>query len=113
MDVFWGEPIYSYTDEQAVEDGILVDISELNIQFNNLPVNRITRTLWEEFQPFLSEHPKSEMPTKMQQLASIIKTKLKLARNSGEDDYLYILPPKIWLVKNELNSYTLMNPSEY
>lgn len=29
QDDFWGEPIYTYTAEQAVEDGILVDVSEM------------------------------------------------------------------------------------
>jgi type I site-specific restriction-modification system R (restriction) subunit len=118
-DDIFGEPIYSYTDKQAIDDGVLVDISELNIQFRSVSVNRMTRTLWEEFQPFLLDHSEAEkqlgikMPSKMEQLRSILKTKLNHAKQSGEDDFLFILPPEIWMVKNELGTYTIMKPEDY
>ena len=44
-DEFFGEVISSYTDKEAVEDGVLVDISEMKINFREKPVNRMTRTL--------------------------------------------------------------------
>lgn len=118
-DNFWGEPIYSYTDENALDDGVLVDISALKVRFRGLQVNRMTRTLWEEFQPFLIDHKDSEkllgikMPSKMEQLASILRTKLKLAKNTGDDDYLFILPINIWLVKNEVAGYSVIKPEDY
>lgn len=118
-DKFWGDPIYRYTDEDAVEDGILVDISALNVKFRGVPVNRMTRTLWEEFQPFLIDHSEAEkmfdikMPSKEEQLTSILITKLKMARQSRDDDYLFVLPPEIWLVKNETGGYSCMKPEDY
>jgi len=115
----FGNVIFSYTDDDAVMDGILGDITGLKVKFRDLPVNRITRTLWEDLQPFLIDHSKAEkalgieMPTKMEQLTSILVAKLKLARNSSDDDYLYILPGNVWLVKNEVNGYTCMRPDDY
>jgi type I site-specific restriction endonuclease len=118
-DDFWGVPIYSYTDKDALDDGVLVDLTALKITFRGKPVNRMTRTLWEEFQPFLIDHSEAEkalgikMPSKKDQLTSILRAKLKRARNSGDDDYLFILPPEIWLVKNEVSGFTVMKPSDY
>lgn len=47
IDIF-GEPIYTYTRAQALEDGILVDVSELAREAGfRLPV-AMTRTVWED-----------------------------------------------------------------
>ena len=37
-----------YTDDQAVADGVLVDISSFKLHLNNMPVNRITGHLYHE-----------------------------------------------------------------
>src|ERR1044071_5645416 len=41
--------IYAYTDEMALDDGALVDISSLGLTFEQKPINRITAALfWQE-----------------------------------------------------------------
>lgn len=40
------EALSVYTDFQAVDDGVLVDISKLGLKFEGKPVNRMTRTAW-------------------------------------------------------------------
>ena len=43
---FWGEPIYSYTRAQALEDGVLVDVSETATQAGwRVPV-ALTSAAW-------------------------------------------------------------------
>ena len=50
-----GEEVISvYDDCQAIEDGVIVDISELGLDFRGRPLNRITRGLWDDFQPFIT-----------------------------------------------------------
>ncbi len=36
-DDFWGEPIYQYTDQDALNDGALVDLSQLGLRFRVMP----------------------------------------------------------------------------
>lgn len=48
LNEIFGEPIYTYTRAQAIEDGILVDVSELAREAGfRLPV-AMTRTVWED-----------------------------------------------------------------
>jgi type I site-specific restriction-modification system R (restriction) subunit len=118
-DEVFGDVIFSYTDKQAIEDGVLVDVSEAKVVFNGVAVNRMTRGLWDEMEKFLVDYSSAgelfgvKMPSKIEQLAKILKTKLQYAKKSGEDDYLFVLPIDIWMVKNEVNGYTLMKPEEY
>lgn len=41
---FWADaPVISiYTDNDAIEDGVLMDISKFNVKFNGKIINRIT-----------------------------------------------------------------------
>lgn len=119
------EIISRYSDRQAIEDGFLVDITSFNLRLNDKPLNRITRNLWEKFQPFLFDytdiqtkkykHLLKKMPSKTEQLKKILETKISLARitKDNPDGYMYILPPDLWAVLNETNGYTLMLPEDY
>src|SRR4051812_15344419 len=49
--------IFAYTDENALDDGTLVDLSSLNLTFENKPINRITSALFWQEQP---KYPLSE-----------------------------------------------------
>ena len=48
MSDFWGEPIYSYTRKQAIEDGVLVDLSQHGPDFGIIRPIAITGTAWGE-----------------------------------------------------------------
>jgi hypothetical protein len=39
-----------------------------------------------------------------------METKLKLARFSGG---IWTLPPKLWLIENEVGGWTAMRPQDY
>ena len=107
------EIISVYDDSQAIEDGVIVDISELKIAFQGRPLNRMTRGLWEDFQPFITFETTFQgiqAPTPMKELRKIMRTKLQLARCKGG---IWTLPPGMWLIENEVGGWTAMKPEEY
>src|ERR1044071_1511175 len=53
----FGEVIFAYTDADALNDGVLVDISSLGLAFESKPINRITGNLFWQMQP---DYPLSE-----------------------------------------------------
>jgi hypothetical protein len=110
----WGEPISVYTDAQAIEDGVLADLTQFcTVTFHGLPINRMTSHLYEELIPFLlgcdADFGKS--------LSSMLRTKLTFAKgdpgNTGEIGDIYTLPPNLWLVRNEVGGWTAMFPEDY
>lgn len=105
------EIISRYTDQQAIEDGYLVDISPLNLTLNHRPLNRMTRNLWERFQPFIKSKADPYLPT----LRHTLQTKIKMASLTPDnpDGYMLLLPPNLWAVLNEVSGYTLMLPEDY
>ncbi len=109
-DDFWGEPISQYTDQNALEDGTIVDISNLNLLFQGVPVNRMTRSLWEDLQPFVKAEAVLYEGNEMLALAQIMATKIHMAFYQGD---IWHLPPNIWLIENELGGWTAMYPEDY
>ncbi len=109
-DDFWGEPISQYTDQDALEDGTIVDISSLNLLFQGVPVNRMTRSLWEDLQPFVKAEAALYEGNDMKALAQILATKIHMAFYQGD---IWHLPPNIWLIENELGGWTAMYPEDY
>ncbi|MFL6276705.1 MAG: hypothetical protein ACJ74G_16070 [Blastocatellia bacterium] len=115
--------IYAYTDDMALDDGVLVDISSLGLSFESKPINRITATLfWQERPKYalseeqLTEHLANcgddEEPINfdLEAFGKAIAAQLPTA---GGSDYLRTLPGPIWLIENEVNGWTLIMPSDY
>ena len=113
----FGEPISVYSDDQALEDGVLVDITATRVQYQGVPINRMPRTLWEDFQPFLAPYLVDGKTTEAQALGNILKTKLAYAKgdpgNTGEVGDIVTVPPRLWLVRNEVGGWTVMYPEDY
>lgn len=122
------EPISTYTDAQALDDGVLVSLGLTAApQFHGDPVNRITRTLLTAMLPYLID-PKNPMgptitdPEEMTRghlidLRRVIQAKLKYARDTAdaksERGVHFALPIDIWMVANETGGFTLMFPEDY
>ena len=103
------EIISTYTDQQALEDGVLVDLTPARASFRGQPVNRMTRNLWEEFKPFLTVAEVMHL-TEIAYLGKVLKTKLALAYFKGD---IWQVPPGLWLMENELGGWTIMRPEDY
>jgi len=53
LEEMFGEPISIYTDAEAIEDGFIVDLAKFtNVRFLGLPINRMTRYLYDDLEPF-------------------------------------------------------------
>ena len=105
---FFGEPISIYTDADALSDGVLVDISSLNLTFESKPVNRITVTL---FITMEQQYPTADgSAIDFEAFGRAMAAKLQTATGEGR---LRTILPDVWLVENEIDGWTLMLPSDY
>ena len=113
---FFGDVIFAYTDADALNDGVLVDISSLGLAFESKSINRTTGNLFWQMQPdypiagFNQDDDREAINFDLEAFARAISAKLEMAKGH---DYLRELPPNIWLVENEVNGWTLMSPSDY
>ena len=101
-------PIYAYSDQDAIDDGVLVNIRSYRLNLNGAPVNRITRHLFDDLMK-CAQHDDAI-------LKEILREKLSHAavpQDSPADGYFYVMPPTIWAVRNEVKGYTLMFPEDY
>jgi hypothetical protein len=123
LDELHEEVIYAYTDEMALDDGVLVDISSLGLAFESKPINRITAALfWQEQKKYplneaqlieqLADCDDDQEPISfdLEAFGEVIAGQLATA---GGSDRLRTLPGDIWLVENEVNGWSLMLPSDY
>ena len=118
LNQFLGDPISVYTDAEALDDGFVVDVSRFTrIRFLGLPVNWMTRRLFDEFEPYIEAHAGGDNRAFGQSLASILSTKCRFARgsldNTGEVGDIYRIRSNLWLVRNEVGGWTAMYPSDY
>ncbi len=106
---YFGDVISVYTDAQALEDGVLVDISSYRLAFREKLVNRMTRTVYRELLPFarlLNPYAFDDVNPK-----HMVATKLQFA-GEGDGDIVKV-PPRYWLLENEVDGWTLMAPEDY
>ena len=98
--------IFSYTDAQALEDGVLVAMDAL-------PVNRVTRAVFDHFAHPMGSSPITGVVIDITLLRRVIQT--MLAVKTDEEGWrvdAYEGKP-LWLVPNEVNGLTLMFPEDY
>ena len=108
--------IYEYTDEMALTDGVLVDISSLDlaIDFNGRKVNRMATNLLEQ----ISMKDK-EGKWEIDKLYTQMYLAVGAAVDEEGDGYLYhgnmpgLGDSEVWFVKNEVDGYTVMLPEDY
>jgi hypothetical protein len=109
-----------YTDEQAVEDGVLVR-SEGVLP---CPFNRVTRAVWDEFtQPMKSKGSVIVMTntTKLSRLGEVVNRKYKAGELTEGWVVLEFEGHKIWAMPNETTyskiapvpGWTIMFPDDY
>ncbi len=103
-DDFWedAEVVYSYTDEQAIEDGEIIPV-----EFGN--ISRVTRTVIEDFSDENQFHHfkfMAFMKASSEQLESMMKAKSDWFYEAVMNNRRY------YFVENGAG-YTLMKPEDY
>jgi len=101
------EVISTYTDEQAVEDGVLVAVP------GDGGVNRVTRAVFDHFTEPMGESPMTGPVTNIGPLFQAIRAMLKIAPDEGGWRTGEYQSKQLWLVPNELGALTLMFPEDY
>lgn len=103
----FGEPIYAYTDEQALEDGLLVAIP------GEGGVNRVTRAVFDHFTQPIGESQETGPVINITPLMDAIRTMLKYPPDSDGWRTTTHDQKELWLIPNEVNGLTLMFPDDY
>jgi hypothetical protein len=103
------EPEYiidSYTDAQALEDGVLV-------AWNALQVNRVTRAVFDHFTHPVGSSPITGMVIDITPMRNVIHTMLAVEADADGWRVGAYQGKPLWLVPNEVNGLTLMFPEDY
>ena len=119
MKELFGDVIYSYTMEQAEEDGILVNISQVRPEWMKGPFSHVTRNLLN--QGYLNDEDGVNLPNVldlMNQSLEIMKRETKNYKEmdsflSGEIELPSGEKQKIFIQLNEKGKYTIMLPEDY
>ena len=99
------EIIFAYTDEQALEDGVLVDTSQI---LGCLGINRVTRAVWDAYV--------TDMGGGIVQDITRLKAIAEKVKSVKPDDGWYVYKigdVTLWCIPNEANGLTLMLPEDY
>ena len=96
-----GELLDAYTDGDALRDGVLIDVSGLQIRVGGVLVNRVTLAVWQQ-----ECHAQKDLLQDR-----LVKHWLPTART--DQDWLILANSKLWLIPNETGGYTLLFPSDY
>ena len=98
--------IFEYSDKQGLDDGVLVNISCLDIEIDGKPVNIMTNTLF-------TDHFSSDLKLAAEALGPAVEC----AVDEEGDKYMYTTQLEdgtdIWLVANGSHGYTAMRPKDY
>lgn len=115
----FGEPISVYTDADGIEDGFIVDLTQVTrVRFHGLPINRMTRHLFDDLEPFVKSQAETIYGGSfVSAFSAILSAKIRFASgdpgDTGEVGDIFTIPPKLWLVRNELGGWTAMYPADY
>lgn len=114
----YGEPVFVYTSDQAVEDGILFDITAVNPKwkeglFNYVTVNLLHSGYWKD--------DKINIPNLLDLLNQALQIVKKATNNFTALDTFFSgsieLPSgdqqKIFIGQNETGKFTIMLPEDY
>ncbi|MFH0796001.1 MAG: hypothetical protein V2A65_02975 [Candidatus Omnitrophota bacterium] len=109
-DNFWddAEVIFSYTDEQAVEDGVVIPV-----KFGK--INRVTRTILDDFIPAGTESTEVVECKEFFALAEKITREFQ-RQHQEKDDWFYSVKidgSEYFVVLNETYGFTMMKPQDY
>ena len=99
--------ISTYTDPQAIEDGVLVAVPGAG------GVNRVTRAVFDHFAPKPEDPTITSPDTDVTLLHEAIRAMLKIPPDEDGWRTGTYGEKKLWLIPNEVRGLTLMFPEDY
>jgi hypothetical protein len=127
LNEFFGEPVFKYTSEEAEADGILINITKLNLRWDNCPFNYATANLMsqgyilKEKNGEQSEQIKLNIPNVLDLIHQAMEIVRRKSNNFTQPDTFFnglIEFPdgskqEIFIAINETGKFTLMLPEDY
>lgn len=119
MDDIFGEVVYTYTSEQAVEDGILFDILQVNPEWEKGIIRYITTNLMAQGYMVDDDINIPNLLDLLNQANVIVRQESNGFKGKPESFYSgnIELPDgkkqQIFISLNELGKYTIMLPEDY
>ncbi len=101
------EVISTYTDQQAIEDGVLIAIH------GDGGVNRVTRAVFDHFAKSMGSSSITGPVTNIGPVMEAIRAVLNVAPDEGGWRVGNYQGKTLWLVPNEIGGLTLMFPEDY
>jgi len=112
--------IYSYTDEQAIEDGILIDLSVINPDWKRGIINLITNNLAMEFQILKEDKATGGVKFNIPNLLDVLNQSVQIIKKSVPDTFysgtIEVFDGtkrKVFIGQNGSGAFTLMLPKDY
>lgn len=104
--------IYEYTDEQAIEDGVIIPVSHLRLEVQSVLVDRISQGLWVKVVTGMTTDEEGGLDNAelIQKFGELIASPAQRQNNLIQFDTRYGL---VWAVENERGRWTLMLPEDY
>ncbi len=101
----FGNVIFSYTDAQAVEDGVLFDVTPYTVD----KVNRVTASVYALLDGF--DKP-GEVPKLYREMEDHALRALSQSKDKELVEFTY-RDKTLWLMDNETGGRTIMFPEDY
>jgi hypothetical protein len=119
QETLYGEPVFVYTSDQAVEDGILFDITAVNPEWKKGLFNYVTVNLLNN--GYLNKEDKINIPNLLDLLNQVLQIVKKETNDFTTMDTFFSgsieLPngdqQKIFIGQNETGKFTIMLPEDY
>lgn len=119
QEALYGKSVFVYTSDQAVEDGILFDITTVNSEWKKGLFNYVTVNLLHS--GYLNKEDKINIPNLLDLLNQSLHIVRKETENFTAFDTFFSgsieLPngdqQKIFIGQNETGKYTIMLPKDY
>jgi hypothetical protein len=121
MREYFGDPIFTYTDNQAVEDSVLVPF----VTKRGDTGHRITRTAWDALREYYRERAEGRYADPefarflLSEMLPLIPEAVRTYKEGGilKTTYDFQVTKNrgrvFWFIPNEQNGVTLMRPEDY
>ena len=101
----FGDVIFSYTDQQALEDGVLYNVSSLSMH----GINRVTNSVY----AFLGGFDQSDdLAAQYRDLEDAAKSAFERSADKELVEFRY-RDQRFWMMDNETGARTIMFPEDY
>ncbi len=116
----FGEVIYSYTDEQAIEDGILIDLSVINPDWKRGIINMMTNNLAVKLEILKEDKATGGIKFNVPNLLDVLNQSVQIIKKnppdtfySGSIEVFDGTKKKVFIGQNGTGQFTLMLPEDY